>query len=119
MCNDDDFSYPFTGVIFGIFLAVCQVEVVLVAIATGLIVHFITKVRIKRNLTLSHDRSGKLQREVQKGQTICLSMSLLVLVAPLVNMWKCSHHQLTKRPQSQSICSSDLNFSQQPLLQVM
>ena len=53
-----DFSYPFTGVIFGIFLAVCQVEVVVVAIATGLIVHFVTRRYIKRTLTLSHDRSG-------------------------------------------------------------
>ena len=31
---------------------------VLVAIASGLIVHFITKGCIKRNLTLSQDRSG-------------------------------------------------------------
>ena len=53
-----DFSHPFTGVIFAIFLAVCQVEVVVVGTATGLIVHFITKGCIKRNLTLSHDRSG-------------------------------------------------------------
>ena len=53
-----DFSYPFTGVIFAIFLAVCQVEVVVVVIATALIVHFVTKGCIKRNLTLSHDRSG-------------------------------------------------------------
>ena len=52
------FSYPFTGAIFGIFLAVCQVEVVVVAIATGLIVHFITKGCIKQNSILSHDRSG-------------------------------------------------------------
>ena len=52
-----DFSYPFTGVIFGILLAVCQVEVVVVSTATGLIVHFITKGCIKRNLTLSHDKS--------------------------------------------------------------
>ena len=51
------FSYPFTGVIFGICLAVCQVEVVVVAIATGLIVHFVTKGCIKQNLTLSQDRS--------------------------------------------------------------
>ena len=54
----DWFSYPFIGVIFGIYLAVCQVEVVLVAVATGLIVHFITKRCIKRTLTLSQDRSG-------------------------------------------------------------
>ena len=53
-----DFPYPFTGVIFGILLAVCQVEVVVVAIATGLIVHFVTKGCIKRNSILSHDRSG-------------------------------------------------------------
>ena len=53
-----DFSYPFIGITFGIFLAVCQVEVVVVSTATGLIVHFITKGCIKRNLTLSHDRSG-------------------------------------------------------------
>ena len=53
-----EFSYPFTGVIFGICLAVCQVEVVVVAVVTGLIVHFITKGCIKQNLTLSHDRSG-------------------------------------------------------------
>ena len=53
-----DFSNHFTGVIFGIFLAVCQVEVVAVAIATGLIVHFVTKGCIKRSLTLSQDRSG-------------------------------------------------------------
>ena len=31
---------------------------VVVAIATGLIVHFVTKGCIKQNLTLSHDRSG-------------------------------------------------------------
>ena len=53
-----DFSYPFTGVIFAIFLAVCQVEVVVVGTATGLIVHFITKGYIKQNPILSHDRSG-------------------------------------------------------------
>ena len=53
-----DFPYPFTGVIFGILLAVCQVEVVVVAIATGLIVHFVTKGCIKRNPILSQDRSG-------------------------------------------------------------
>ena len=53
-----DFSNHFTGVIFGIFLAVCQVEVVVVAIATGLIVHFVTKGCIKQNLTLDHDRRG-------------------------------------------------------------
>ena len=53
-----DFPYPLTGVIFGIFLAVCQVEVVVVAIATGLIVHFVTKGCIKQNPFLSHDRSG-------------------------------------------------------------
>ena len=52
-----EFSYPFTGVIFGICLAVCQVEVIVVAIATGLIVHFVTKGCIKQNLTLSHNRS--------------------------------------------------------------
>ena len=51
------FSYPFTGVIFGICLAVCQVELIVVAIATGLIVHFVTKGCIKQNLTLSQDRS--------------------------------------------------------------
>ena len=53
-----DFPYPFTGVIFGILLAVCQVEVVVVAIATGLIVHFVTKGCIKRNSILRHNRSG-------------------------------------------------------------
>ena len=53
----DWFLSPFTGVTFGIFLAVCQVEVVVVSTATGLIVHFITKGYIKRNLTLSQDRS--------------------------------------------------------------
>ena len=51
------FSYPFTGVIFGICLAVYQVELIVVAIATGLIVHFVTKGCIKQNLTLSQDRS--------------------------------------------------------------
>ena len=50
-----DLLYPFTGVIFGIIVAVCQVEVVLVAIATGLIVHFITKGCIKQNHTLSQE----------------------------------------------------------------
>ena len=53
-----DFSYPFTGVIFAIFLAVCQVEVVVVGTATGLIVHFVTKRCIKHNPILSHDRAG-------------------------------------------------------------
>ncbi len=51
-------SYPFTGVIFGILLAVCQVEVAVVAVATGLIVHFITKKCMKQNPILSHNRSG-------------------------------------------------------------
>ena len=53
-----DFSYPLKGVIFGIFLAVCQVEVVVVGTATGLIVHFVTKRCIKHNPILSHDRAG-------------------------------------------------------------
>ena len=53
-----DLLYPFTGVTFGIIVAVCQAEVVVVAIATGLIVHFITKGCIKRKPILSHDRSG-------------------------------------------------------------
>ena len=47
-----------TGVIFGIIVAVCQVEVVVVGTATELIVHFITKGCMKHNPTLSHDRSG-------------------------------------------------------------
>ena len=46
------------GVIFGIIVAVCQVEVVVVGTATGLIVHFITKGCIKQNPFLSHNRSG-------------------------------------------------------------
>jgi len=50
-------SYPFTGVLFGILLAVCQVEVAVVAVATGLIVHFITKMCMKQNPILSHNRS--------------------------------------------------------------
>ena len=46
----------------------------------------------------------KLHRVLQKGQTICLSMSLSVMVASLMNMctWKCSYLQLTKRHQRQS-----------------
>ena len=46
------------GVIFGIIVAVCQVEVVVVGTATGLIVHFITKGCIKQNPFLNHNRSG-------------------------------------------------------------
>ena len=46
------------GVIFGIIVAACQLEVVVVGTATGLIVHFIPKGCIKQNLILSHDRSG-------------------------------------------------------------
>ena len=46
------------GVIFGIIVAVCQVEVVVVGTATGLIAHFITKGCIKQNPILSPDRSG-------------------------------------------------------------
>ena len=37
----------------------CQVEVVVVATATGLIVHFVTKVCVKQNPILSKDGSGK------------------------------------------------------------
>ena len=39
-------------------------------------------------------------------------MSLLVLVASLMNMWKCSHHQLTKRHQRQSFFSSVVTLNQ-------
>ena len=46
------------GVIFGIIVAVCQVAVVVVATATGLILHFITKACVKQNPILRHDRSG-------------------------------------------------------------
>ena len=46
------------GVIFGIIVAVCQVEVVVVGTATELIVHFITIRCMKHNPILSHDRNG-------------------------------------------------------------
>ena len=50
--------HPFPGDIYGIIAALCQVEVIIVAIVTGLVVHFVTKVSIKRNLPLSLDRKG-------------------------------------------------------------
>ena len=39
-------------------------------------------------------------------------MSLLVLVASLMNMWKFNHHQLTKQHQRQSLSSSVVNLNQ-------
>ena len=44
----------------GIVAAVCtcQVEVVLVAIVTGLVVYFVTKRAVKQKPNSSHDRSG-------------------------------------------------------------
>ena len=98
-----DFSYPFiTGVIFGIFLAVCQVEVVLVAIATGLIVHFITKVRIKRNLTLSHDRSGKTAErgpERSDNRPLYESVGLGGSTGEHVEMQPSPAYQATSKPE--------------------
>ena len=37
----------------------CQIEVVVVATATGLIVHFVTKACVKQNSILSKDGNGK------------------------------------------------------------
>ena len=37
----------------------CQIEVVVFATATGLIVHFVTKACVKQNPILCKDRSGK------------------------------------------------------------
>ena len=93
-------------------MSACQIEVVVFATATGLIVHFVTKACVKQNSILCKDRMEKLQREVQIGQTVCLSMSLLDMVASLMNMWKCSHHQLTKRYQRQSCSSSVVTLNQ-------
>ena len=87
----------------------CQIEVVIFATATGLIVHFVTKACVKHNPILS-----KTAERGPEGSDniICLSMSLLVVAASLMNMWKCSHHQLTKQHQRQSFSSSVVNLNQ-------
>ena len=43
----------------------CQIEVVVFATATGLIVHFVTKACVKQNPILSQNRSGKT---AERGQ---------------------------------------------------
>ena len=50
--------HPSTDGVFGIIVALCQIEVVVVAIVTGLIVHFVTRTCVKKSPTLNQDRNG-------------------------------------------------------------
>ena len=52
-------SLSHAGVILGSIVPACQIEVVVVATATGLIAHFVTKSCVKQNPILCKDRSGK------------------------------------------------------------
>ena len=52
-------SYHCTG---SIIAAVCQVEVVVTAIITGLIVHFVTKRAVKQKITQGQGRNGNTKK---------------------------------------------------------
>ena len=73
-------SHPFTDAIVGIIVAVSQVEVIIVAIATGLIVHFVPKVCVKQNPILSQDQNGNNEElgaarpdDLPLYESVCLS----------------------------------------------
>ena len=66
-------SHPFTDAIFGIIAAVSQVEVIIVAIATGLIVHFAPKVCIKQNPILSQELGPARPDDLPLYESVCLS----------------------------------------------
>ena len=100
-------SHPSTGSIFGIIVALCQIEVVVVAIVTGLIVHFVTIACVKQNPILSQDINGNSAELGPARADNRAVYETVGMVVPLVmNLSKCTHHQLTKQYQSQIICSS-------------
>ena len=76
-------SCPVTGGIFGIIVAVCQVEVVVVAIAIA-IVNFVTKKFVKWNFILSQNRSentrelGSVKADYALYEPVGLDGSILV-----------------------------------------
>ena len=63
----------------------CQVEVIVVAIVTGLIVYFVTKRFVKYPI-LSQSRSGNTAELGPVRTEIALTIILLFLVALLLNL---------------------------------
>ena len=72
LCNGINIKHNISFFTGGIIAAVCtcQLEVVLVAIVTGLVVHFVTKHAVQQKYNSSQDRSGNAEEPtglVMKG----------------------------------------------------
>ena len=90
----------------------CRFEVIVVAIATGLIVHFVTKVCVKQNPILSKDRSGNTAELVQVIPDNRPLYEPVGLGGSTDEHVKCCHYQLTKQHQRKGFSSSFVILNQ-------